>query len=496
MRLAIYVDDHGLDIKDMIQDIPPEIEAKIINVGNLKMDPDGRGNDGFYFKDHVTKEHLFRDIIDFKPDALLTIGRKCFPVDHNALHIYLSHHIPVIIWNVDDPAYTFKPWYELEHPLILELCYDPSHVEWCRKKGIRAFHMPLGTNPNRFKMPEPWAPQPGSDQDYMTNTDPEVRPYSIGFMGTLGDMWLENCHKRMKTLMSTDYERAGVTETLILCARYLDENPTSTIDDAFANACGYPVTYDPQSYPVITAMVDMYLTRRRRVQLVKKLLPLGIQVWGHDDWKQHIPEENFRGYLKRESIHEAYQSCRIVLDIPRFQNPQSYGHRIFDAPLCGAVVMTEYREIESDYFSLSSSIFPYNPRDLDGAFYLAKSLVEDLRGDLGGVARAAQKQILYAHRYSHRFFDIACLLSDIRKKAGLSPIIWGNTTLDSYEGAHYGKEEEHSEVYQEDDQEAIVSDTTQPEEECGPANGHRCEEAGSEEVCDAKEEQVSKETVT
>ncbi|MDA3835613.1 MAG: glycosyltransferase, partial [Spirochaetales bacterium] len=107
-----------------------------------------------YGSDHSSfdmPEMLCR-IIDFKPDFMLSINHKGLDPEGLISYACQELNIPVFIWYVDNP-FSVTDWDHYDPPRnIIFLIFDSVLVARLNETMEDfVYHLPLGTNPNRFK---------------------------------------------------------------------------------------------------------------------------------------------------------------------------------------------------------------------------------------------------------------------------------------------------------------------------------------------------------
>lgn len=105
---------------------------------------------------------LERELAEFRPDFVLTMGWSTFPTDERLAVIREAvdrHRIPLIYWATEDPCWHERwsvPYVRKVQPdLVLTICAE--YVDRYRQLGLRAACLPFGYN---HELCRPTAPQP------------------------------------------------------------------------------------------------------------------------------------------------------------------------------------------------------------------------------------------------------------------------------------------------------------------------------------------------
>jgi spore maturation protein CgeB len=173
-------------------------------------------------------------------------------------------------------------------------------------------------------------------------------------------------------------------------------------------------------YPdgIVKQMVLSFLDReasfRQRREIVEGLKPFGISVYGEPFWEKVVGDIHYKGRVDYYStdIARLYGSSRINLNISKYQLKTTVNQRVFDCPLCGGFLITDYRKEISHYFEIDKSMVVYSGlKDLQGkiAYYLdhekeAKRILEEGKG-----------MVLDRHTYHHRLGELVNTIRRIKE---------------------------------------------------------------------------------
>jgi spore maturation protein CgeB len=150
-----------------------------------------------------------------------------------------------------------------------------------------------------------------------------------------------------------------------------------------------------------------------RLQIVRSLAPLGIDVWGDPGWKSlQVPGLKVRGFAGHlHALTRIYGLSRINIDIGRLYQPDIVTMRVFDVLACGGFVLAAHSEELGALFEVGVEVESWSSRD---------ELVDKVRHFLKHpdraqeIAKRGRAAVLARHRVSQRvgrMLDIAGLQS-------------------------------------------------------------------------------------
>lgn len=177
--------------------------------------------------------------------------------------------------------------------------------------------------------------------------------------------------------------------------------------------------YAQQVWPrgLLAALIDFQATSTFRLEAVKRLLPLGIQVWGDESWKFFIPADRFHGPVAYGNLQQVYRRSVLTLNVSRFQLVSSVTQRHFDAPLCGALLLTDERPGLGEYFAPGDEVLVY--RSFDELESVAREALDDSDGArerVRAMAARARERTLREHTYTHRLDSLDRIVRDHRAR--------------------------------------------------------------------------------
>ncbi len=336
-------------------------------------------------------EHLALGIRSFRPRAVISINQAGCDREGFILAALKEAGIPAVIWYVDNPFALLpedRPSMVREAALLAS--FDSSYVEALRERtGVEALHLPLGTNPGRFK--------PSGTKDAEAD-------WPIAFIGGLD---LERIARGREALRQ---EAPSALKRVDEAVRALRSSPFPSAHEALENraAGGEWNDVSPELRSRIVRLAEMEASAKRRIEIVTALREEGIRVVGGEEWKAYINSGHWIppvDYLT--DLCGLYRRSRIVLNISRYQLRAGVTQRVFDVPAAGGFLLTDRTTELERYLLPGREAAVYDDlEDLKekAAFYLAH---EEERA---AMALKARQRILQEHTYPERIHRIIAAL--------------------------------------------------------------------------------------
>ncbi len=88
-------------------------------------------------------------------------------------------------------------------------------------------------------------------------------------------------------------------------------------------------------------------TSRRRVNIANLLFPLGLHIFGPDDWISFVDDKyknRIHGLVESENLADCYASASININLHSLQCPTSLNIRDFDIPFAGGFLLSDWVE--------------------------------------------------------------------------------------------------------------------------------------------------------
>jgi spore maturation protein CgeB len=326
---------------------------------------------------------------EVKPDFIFVIDAGLV---RDAPDFFASTNIPVVSWFVDDPFMFLNPDNVFDR--LFAFTWDRAYIEPLLEIGCGfAGHLPLGTNPNRFRR----VPQ----------SDPRHDRYccDVSFVGS------SLAHHSTDNFAKTHHDPL-LLEILDECITRHALPPHTPVADLLAEI-------EKRNDVVITAEdrfnleFDIALVAMRlfHANALGRLAGFAPHVYGDDGWLSLLaPGPVYRGPIDYTGdLHVLYSASSINLNLSKSQLKTSVNQRVFDAPACGGFVLTDYREDAERLFDPDTELALFHDleeMEAKTAYFLENSEERESR------ARKTKRRVLSEHTYAHRMRRMLQLLAE------------------------------------------------------------------------------------
>jgi spore maturation protein CgeB len=187
-----------------------------------------------------------------------------------------------------------------------------------------------------------------------------------------------------------------------VCRETILQGLESLVDPTLVAACDSEERRNLELYMIYEQ------TSRSRVDLVRRLLPLGIEVCGDGNWRAVLPRVHGEiSYFQGMPAH--YRSTAVNLNITSVQMPLSVNQRVFDCPAAGGFLVTDAQEDLFSFFDPDTELVTYASLDEleDKVRYFADRPDERAR-----IVNTARKRILAEHTHAHRLQALEAYLRE------------------------------------------------------------------------------------
>ncbi len=283
------------------------------------------------------KQRLIKEVIEFQPDFILSMNQIGMGAnkgeDGILLKVFGILKIPVFVWYIDDPAGTtgWRDYKAETSPYTTILIFDSYLTERARELyGDRVHHLPLGTNPERFR------------KISLTHEELEKYRADVSFVGRLDREKAVQYKIAMIDIFQKTGFPADVAEGLLdrMTAKR-DQDLLKSIDEVLQDVLlemDLKITVDNFGHNLIRSLesvVEFICGTNIRMEVIQGLSKFNIKVCGDADWLKIINQSN---YLMPVSYHtelaKIYNASDINLNISRVQLKTTVNQRVFDVPAC------------------------------------------------------------------------------------------------------------------------------------------------------------------
>lgn len=341
-------------------------------------------------------ERLALKIRASEPHLVLSINHVGCDADGFILSSLKHAGIPVVIWYVDNPfALLPEDNFEMVKDASLLACFDASYVDMLRKKtGVSAVHLPLGTNPERFR--------PANS----LNAD---RTWDVSFVGNAGlDMaqnqktGFDKLHPSMTPLIDTSIKR-------------MDSGffgPVRPLLKTSAQSLGIAWEEIPSGLQEqITMVTESHASALKRIHIVCRLREFNIKVTGDLEWQPYLNQDQLCppvDYLN--GLCKIYQKSLINLNISRFQLRSGVTQRVFDVPATRGFLLTDRTSELNQYLHPDKEVAVYESADEAKEKVRYYLFHENEREE---IASRAYQRVINEHTYAHRINKLLNILGPL-----------------------------------------------------------------------------------
>lgn len=400
LKYAILVDPNSTVTPDFVG----ELERA---GGDCKLFPLSVGEEQIIVEGYQSVTELFGDLLNYEPDAVLSINRKGASAS-SALVVFCEvYRIPLLLWYMDNPFYLDLPAHERDFDSLVYVNFDPYYVEPLREWGAKnVSYVPVGSNPEHFTAPAV----------HKKKKKKSGRKYPITFVGSLGILHLQRILKRIEVHMDGlyPYFKDEVQREVEAGGKWQHEHsremPFIFLDELIDEGRPLaPFMKNPRIKQLMAGLIDFQATFDLRVRYAKKLLPLGLHVWGDDAWKLVLPPDRFHGKVPWAEVQGIYRKSQLVLNVTRFQIFRAVTQRFFDVPLSGSVLFSDDRLSVDEFFEPGEEVLLFHgPDDIEAK--AAEALADPER--LAAIGEKARKKIQERHTYAHRIPELDAVVRD------------------------------------------------------------------------------------
>jgi spore maturation protein CgeB len=339
-------------------------------------------------------ERLLTEVIDFKPDCVLTMNHLGVDREGVLMDLLARLRLPLGSWFVDNPHLILHLYNRLISPWATIFTWDADNLPSLRAIGFEhVFHLPLGTDPERFRPPsgnKPPQPSWRSQVSFVGNS--MVYKVGLRMKAVHFPAALLRGYRRLAAMFGASEERS--------VRHFLLENPATPAEVTAA----YNNLPDNEARLAYEAMLTWEATRQYRAACVEHILPFRPLIVGDDGWLI-----NFRRLKAEWRLHPVltyydglpgfYPWSDINFNCTSKQMKGAVNQRLFDVPAAGAFLITDWREqLDALFIPGKEVICFHEPDEIPELvrYYLRRPTARR------AVARAARRRVLAEHTWDHR----------------------------------------------------------------------------------------------
>lgn len=335
---------------------------------------------------------LIQTILEFRPDFILTVNHLGFDEEGVLTSFLESIEMPIASWYVDSPSLIVGAFEKNVSPYVSIFLWDRSYINDMKAIGFESvLHLPLATDETVFSP--------------LRNKRSSQYSCDVGFVGNSliesVDWWFNKVEKRFYSLINELAEKlSSSNKTTKSILKQLDEIASTE-------------NLSKIERMNLEGAVLWKASMLYRLSCVKMLEGFDTTVCGDNGWINLLRENKIRllpplNYYK--DLPYFYGNCKINFNTTSRQMRTGVNQRVFDAPACGAFLLTDYQEEIEELFKVGEEIVVY--RDKREIQDLVKYyLKHDKKRET--IARRGRARVLKDHTYKHRLLR---LLAYMKKK--------------------------------------------------------------------------------
>lgn len=327
---------------------------------------------------------LFKALGEFKPDFILTSNYAGMDTAGMFARFFNDARIPYVSWFTDTPRMILynRTMYVSEYAVAAtwEKAYTP-HLE---SYGFQHVHyMPLATDPELFNGPP------------ATTFDRDVAFVGSSMLVQLGEA-LEH-HKDLSHVVET-VEQA-INEGRVTRESYNQGVAPIIGEDLYASL-------NESQKRNVELLVNYEVTSQQRINLVKSLIPMGIEARGDASWSRILDNyESNLGYF--DDLAPFYRSTAVNLNSTSLQMRDAVNQRVFDCPAAGGFLITDDQPDLHELFDAEKEVVTYaSLAELEEkiTYYLKHPEAR------AAIVNRARERVLAEHTHRHRLQALEAFL--------------------------------------------------------------------------------------
>lgn len=337
-------------------------------------------------------ENLLKEVLEFKPDFCLTMNHMGVDREGVLMDLLGRLQLPLASWFVDNPHLIIHLYDKCVSPWTTLFTWDEDNIPTLQNAGFEYVrYLPLGTDPDRFK------PLKG-------NFNPAWRS-RVSFVG---NSMLYKVGARLKS----GHFPATLLKAFPKVSAAFAASEERSVSDFLRQK--QPVLYqnylaleDNEQKLAYETAITWQATRLYRNDCVRRLLPFQPLIVGDKGWQTEFRKEPQQArYLSELSYYSQlpafYPQSEINFNCTSKQMKGAVNQRIFDAPACGAFVLTDWRPQIPNLFEEDEIAYYKDPDEIPELvnFYLANPAKRRQ------IASKARKRVLAKHKWEDRLQSI------------------------------------------------------------------------------------------
>ena len=330
---------------------------------------------------------FIENILDFKPDFILTMNHLGLDEDGMMMDFFESIEMPVASWYVDSPNLIVRAFDKNVSPYTSIFMWDRSYINDMESMGFESVkYLPLGSDANVFKTIT------------VRKHRKKLQKYAcdIGFIGNSMVRPVEEYMAKVSSVYHLLIER--IADELAESGGSYDQVDKIMNKDELMSIR----KLSKKEMMDFEAAVIWKATLMYRLSCLQMLEGLKVNIHGDNEWTLLLNNKNCTLHPPLHYYKELplfYNACNINFNATSRQMKEAVNQRVFDVPACGAFLLTDYQESIEELFDVGKELIVYkNKKEIPeiAGFYLKHP---DKRQS---IALKGRERVLNEHTYKHR----------------------------------------------------------------------------------------------
>ncbi|MBM3290048.1 MAG: glycosyltransferase [Candidatus Hydrogenedentes bacterium] len=329
---------------------------------------------------------MFRTVADFKPHFILTSNYAGMDEGGLFARFFEDARVPYVTWFTDTPRMIlYNRVVHCSHYSVAAT-WERGYMPHLVALGFEhVYFMPHATDPHLF---------------HGAARDTHVR--DLAFVGASMISHAEEAWEKLREFPAIAQAVRDALDSGRMTRAQFAKGVETIVEPWLLDQCA------PRERRHLELCLVYEGTRRIRADLIKRLAPLDIEVYGDPEWKQ-IHDRCFGDVGYFDALAPFYQSTQININSTSIQMATSVNQRVFDCPAAGGFLITDAQADLAELFDLDREAVTY--RTHDELVELAARYRTDAHARARIIAQA-QARIAAHHTHAHRLKALEGYLRD------------------------------------------------------------------------------------
>ena len=319
---------------------------------------------------------LFQTLGAFKPDFILTSNYAGMDTAGMFAHFFNDAKIPYVSWFTDTPRMILFNREPFVSDYAVAATWEKAYTPHLKDYGFSHVHyMPLATDPKIF------------------NGHPATQfARDVAFVGS----------SMLVQLGEALEKHEGLEHVVAAVENALNEGRVTRQSYALGmpGILGHDLynALNPTQQRNVELLTNYEATTQQRLNLVRTLMPLGIEARGDGSWAKILDNyESNVGYF--DDLAPFYRETVVNVNSTSLQMRDAVNQRVFDCPAAGGFLITDNQPDLHDLFDVEKEVVTYEslPELYDKTTYYLKRPDERTP-----IIERAHARVLAEHTHQHR----------------------------------------------------------------------------------------------